>query len=188
MIERRSFLAAVAVAAISAPAGAFAQSEAATTQGDLRLGVDRLSFLRGKWDVLLHSPTADGAWREDGESTIIVAASMNDLYLETVVQSGPYLCEIIFSYDVVQDRYRVTSRDDQSGLMDVYEGDFDANGSLAVSNLESGTHCVSDGARYHNRMRFTMDSAGGWVWLVEATGDSGASWRPQIKSVAKRAG
>ncbi len=185
MTANRSILLAVAALALAAPARGLAQDAAAETRARLHGGVDRLSFLRGDWHASLFAPSAEGGWREAGETAMGVAASMNDLYLETEVQSGPYLYEIVFSYDVVQDLYRVTSRDDQSGLIDVYEGAFEANGSLAVSNLESGTHYVSGGARYHNRMTFKKDSDGGWVWLVEATSDGGATWSPQLKAVAR---
>lgn len=110
---------------------------------------------------------------------------MNDLYLETNASSGRYVYHIVFSFDAAQQQYRVTSRDDQSGLIDFYEGEFDEHGALVVSNVRPGTHYVFDGARFHNRMTFSpvMD---GWVWLVEASGDGGQSWRPQVRVIARR--
>lgn len=164
-----------------------AATEIATPAPDgLRSGVDRLSFLRGEWIAALLAPTAEGGWNASGDKRIEIVSDMNDLYLETQIQSGSHLYELVFSYDVAQDRYRITSRDDQSGLIDVYEGKFDASGALVVTNLDSGTHYLFGGERYHNRMTFTPMSDGGWSWLVEATSDTGASWRPQIKTVTKR--
>lgn len=164
-----------------------AQESGPTVRDRLRSGVDRLSFLRGEWDASFHATSADGDWEEAGDKRLAIVADMNGLYLETQVQSGSYLYEIVFSYDVAQDRYRITSRDDQSGLIDVYEGEFAASGALVVTNLDSGTHYLFRGERYHNRMTFAPIPAGGWSWIVEATSDSGGSWRPQIKTVTKRA-
>lgn len=182
MTARRSLLLAVVMMALAAPERSMAQDAAAEARARLLRGVERLSFLRGAWEASLLAPTAEGGWRETGRTTMVVAASMNDLYLETKVQSGHYMYEIIFSYDVAQDCYRVTSRDDQSGLIDVYEGVFDTSGALVVTNIESGTHYVSGGEQYHNRLTFAPEPAGGWSWLVEATSDGGATWSPQLKA------
>lgn len=182
----RYALAAIAAFWLAPLENGYAQEAGLTTRNSLLSGVDRLSFLRGEWIAAFLTPTAEGGWKVSGDKGIEISADMNGLYLETQVQSGSYLYEIVFSYDVVQDRYRITSRDDQSGLIDVYEGKIDASGALVVTNLDSGTHYLFGGERYHNRMTFAPMPDGGWSWLVEATSDTGASWRPQIKSISRR--
>lgn len=70
---------------------------------------------------------------------------------------------------------RMPSRDDQSGLLDVYEGALDDFGALVVSNVGPGMHYVCGGARYHNRMRFSpiADGCGRWR-SVETMASPGA--------------
>ncbi len=177
-------VAVVAMAAL-APGGALAQAPPASLSVELRAGRERLDFLAGDWRVEQFTPIEGGEWRSNGEGALQFRSTMNDLYLETNASSGRYAYHIVFSFDAAQQKYRVTSRDDQSGLIDVYEGAFDELGALVVSNVGPGTHYVYGGTRYHNRMRFSP-IADGWVWVVEVSGDDGQSWRPQVRVVALR--
>lgn len=185
MTSRREVLAAIGAIVFAVPDSAGAQVAADSAQSRLRRGVERLTFLRGTWHATLHTPVGDGGWQEVGQTQLDVTPSMNDLYLVTEVRSGQYLYALVFSYDAAQDLYRITSRDDQSGLLDVYEGNFESSGALVVANVASGTHYQSGGVRIHNRMTFKPDAGSGWSWLVEATADGGATWRPQIRSIAR---
>ncbi len=167
------------------PGVALAQSLPAPAGADLRGGRARLDFLAGDWRVEQFSPTRVDQWRSSGERALRFNSTLNDLYLETRVGSGGYNYDIVLSFDVAKQLYRITSRDDRSGLIDVYEGVFDERGTLVVSNVGPGTHYVSGGIRYHNRMTFAP-TAGGWEWLVEVSGDGGQSWQPQVRVVARR--
>ena len=97
----------------------------------------------------------------------------------------PFTYRIVLSFDTAQQAYRIVSLDDQSGLADVYEGKFDDSGALVVTNVGSGTHYVFNGKPHHNRMRFAQD-AEGWTWVVDESADGGATWRPQLRVVARR--
>lgn len=180
---------ALGVAAIGmgalAPGGAVAQVQPTSQTVELRDGRARLDFLAGDWRIEQFTSTQAGEWRSNGSGDLHFASTMNDLYLETRAHSGGFLYHIVLSFDASQQRYRVTSRDDQSGLIDVYEGAFDEQGALLVSNVGPGTHYFFGGVRYHNRMSFSP-TAGGWVWLVEASPDGGQSWRSQVRVVAIR--
>lgn len=164
---------------------ALAQTLPASAEADLKAGRARLDFLAGDWRVEQFLPTRVDQWRSSGESALRFNSTLNDLYLETRAGSGGYVYDIVFSFDVARQLYRIISRDDRSGLIDVYEGVFDERGALIVSNVGPGTHYVSGGIRYHNRMIFTP-TAGGWEWLVEVSGNGGQSWQPQVRVVARR--
>lgn len=177
--------AAMAVVTALQPCGAVAQVQPASQAVELRVGRARLDFLAGDWRVEQFSPIAAGEWRSNGAGAMRFSSAMNDLYLETNASSGRYVYHIVFSFDATQQRYRVTSRDDQSGLIDVYEGAFDESGALVLSNIGSGTHYAVGGVRHHNRMSFAP-TAEGWAWLVEVSDDGGQSWRPQVRVMARR--
>lgn len=187
-VRRRLVVAALSTAAgvvALAPGGASAQAQAASQAIELRAGRARLDFLAGDWRVEQFTPIDAGEWRSNGEGALRFSSTMNDLYLETNANSGRYAYHLVFSFDAAQQQYRVASRDDQSGLIDVYEGAFDERGALVVSNVGPGTHYAYGGVRYHNRMRFTP-TADGWVWLVDVSDDGGQSWRPQVRVIARR--
>lgn len=150
-------------------------------------GIERLAFLDGRWTMVQETPDNDGNWQEQPASQLSILPSMNGLYLETEISTGPYVYRLVFSYDAAQGRYRIMSRDDQSGLLDIYEGNFDETGALVVSNIASGTHYSRAGIDYHNRMTFTPDGDSGWTWIVELTADDGATWRPQVRVAASPA-
>lgn len=177
-------LALVAITALE-PGGAVAQVQPASQAVELRVGRARLDFLAGDWRVEQFTLRDAGEWRSNGEGALRFSSTMNDLYLETNASSGRYAYHIVFSFDAAQQQYRVTSRDDQSGLIDVYEGAFDESGALVLSNVGPGTHYAVGGVRYHNRMSFAP-TADGWAWLVEVSDDGGQSWRPQVRVMARR--
>jgi len=144
----------------------------------LEQGLERLGFLVGDWhaDVLGHA---------GGDELKPVAAVDFDvqwilnrkaLSASLMISGYGYLLHV--SYDADLDRYRITSMDDVSGLLDVYEGTFDANGILVVSNVPTGTSYTSYGKTWHNRMRFAR-TAGGFDWMIDRSSDDGATWQPQ---------
>jgi len=168
----------------SAPAAAATEQE--QFQSRLRAGVARLGFLVGDWAVVQSQPGPSG-WVEQPPMVATFRSSMNDLYTVGNFTAGTFTYEMVFSYDAAQGLYRIASRDDKSGLIDIYEGDFDAAGSLTVSNLASGTHYAVGGVKYFNRLTFTA-RPDGWIVLIEASRDGGATWRPQGRAEARQRG
>ena len=170
------------IAAASAP-GAQAQQD---SHDELRTRVQRMHFLEGLWRACFVNATQDG-WRKSGEVRMIEFRSdMNDLYLTAEMQNAQYRYKMLFSYDELQKRYRIASHDDQSGLLDIYQGGFDKSGALVVTNLESGTHYAIDRVDYYNRLSFA-ETPEGWTSTVEVTTDDGATWRPQLRINASTA-
>ncbi len=182
LTSSKAAILAILFCAVSAPA-ALAQQD---HHDDLRSGVQRMGFLKGKWQACFVNAAEDG-WRKTGEArTIEFRTDMNDLYLTAETANAQYRYQMLFSYDELQKRYRIASHDDQSGLLDIYQGQFEKNGALIVTNLESGTHYAVDGVDYYNRLSFKQESKG-WISTVEVTADKGISWRPQLRIVASPA-
>lgn len=115
-----------------------------------------------------------------------ITVGLGGLYLDATVETAGYRYELTVSYDHVQRRYRVVSRDQISGLLDVFVGSRDADGSLVVSNVEPGTHYLdASGAKVFNRMRFTPKAEGVWVWRVES-GRGDGSWTQPLELEMRR--
>ena len=119
---------------------------------------------------------------EEGDVTV----GLGGLYLDATFENAGYRYQLSFSYDHVQQRYRVVSRDQISGLIDVFVGVRDADGSLVVSNVEPGTHYLDGtGAKVFNRMRFTPKPDGTWVFRAE-TGRGDGVWAQPFELEMKR--
>lgn len=184
---RPMIAAALCCLSLAAPITSTAQTPTAEQQqlrARLAQGVARLQFLVGDWTVVQSHPTGSG-WVERPPITADFKPSMNGLYVVGDFDSGAFTYEMVFSYDAAKGEYRVASRDDVSGLIDVYQGDFDASGELKLSNLASGTHYLVGGVRHHNRLTFTSGTDG-WQVLIEVTRDDGVTWAPQGRAVARK--
>lgn len=171
--------------AASVSATTTAAQQTAELRARLEAGRRRLDFLAGPWELTVYNRNRDGEWVPNGTQSIVVEPSMNDLYLRLMIATPGYNYEMTLSYDVVMGTYRVVSRDDQSGLIDVYEGNFNSEGSLVITNLRSGTHYIAGSRRIHNRMTLTP-GANGWTSQVEGSDDEGATWTPQARTEARR--
>lgn len=116
-----------------------------------------------------------------------VTVGPGGLYLDATVESGRYRYQLMFSYDHVQRRYRIVSRDQVSGLVDVFVGVREADGSLVVSNVEPGTHYLdAAGAKVFNRMRFMPKEEGRWTWRVETGRGDGVWTNPFEREMTRR--
>lgn len=142
-------------------------------------GFARLRFLEGSWSADLAAPDAKPGERSDGRTPIEVVKVNGGKALTSTFKTAGYTFLMYFSYDVDLDRYRITSLDDVSGLLDVYEGTFDESGALVVSNVGTGTGYTYLGARHHNRLRLEPNGDAGWKWEIEVTTDRGATWKVQ---------
>ena len=186
-----SFPAAEATAQSQAPAPAQATAPAETEreafQRRLAAGVSRLQSMAGSWSVTFYNKARDGNWAPQAPQTITFRPTMNGLYLEMQLATPGYNYQMVFSYDAAMQTYRMVSRDDVSGLIDVYQGDFNADGALVLTNLQSGTHYVSGGKRIHNRITITP-GPNGWSGNTEGSADGGVTWRQQGRSESRRIG
>jgi hypothetical protein len=162
------------------------QEERAAFARALKDGIAKIEFLRGPWQAALLKPKGTD-WVAAGNVRIELEDAAGGKALTTTISLNGYTYLMFFTYDALQKAYRVTSLDDVSGLMDVYEGNFDDAGALAVSNTGPGTSYASLGTTYHNRMRFLPTGTRSWELQVDFTIDNGATWRPQLRGVVKPA-
>lgn len=142
-----------------------------------RAGMAKILFLQGRWKGQ-SQPFRQEAWGQASGFEGYFEPAMKDKYLQGAIEGAGY--RWLISYDWVQDRYRMSSIDEVSGLLDIYEGGFDAGGRLVLSNLESGTHYLQGGTKIHNRL--TLAAVGsGFHFGVEATADLGQTWFHQVR-------
>lgn len=174
-----------ALAGVGAEASPPAGQDVAAQRAALAAGLERIRFMAGPWAVTRYSRDREGAWTANETQIATFEPSMNDLYLDATFAAPGFVYRMVFSYDAVMETYRVVSRDDQSGLIDVYQGNFSPDGVLVLTNLESGTHYNSGGMKIHNRMTFTP-TAEGWMASIDGSADEGATWRPQGRHEARR--
>lgn len=149
----------------------------------LHEGLRKLDFVVGRWTGSLSLPTAPAGADPVAATSAQPAASMvrfapgpGARYLEGETRVGGFGYRMVLSYDAVQKRYRFSSIDDVSGLLDVYEGEFDSAGALVVSNVDSGTYYLTGTTRVHNRLTFLPLPGDVWEWRVDGSTDGGKTW------------
>lgn len=81
------------------------------------------------------------------------------------------------TYDQFRNIYRVTLLDDTLGLMDVYEGHFDSDNVLSVTNLRSNTYFPigPNGEAMHFKLRWDL-GASPITYEILMTVNGGESW------------
>jgi len=81
------------------------------------------------------------------------------------------------TYDQFRNVYRVTLLDDTLGLMDVYEGNFDSDNVLSVTNLRSNTYFPigPNGEAMHFKLRWDL-GASPITYDLLTTVNGGESW------------
>ena len=149
----------------------------------LHEGLRKLDFVVGRWTGSLSLPSAPGGTdpaaakpAQPARSAVQFAAGGGARYLEGETRVGGFGYRMVLSYDAVQKRYRFSSVDDVSGLLDIYEGDFDSAGALVVSNVGSGTYYLTGTTRVHNRLTFAPLPGDVWEWRVDGSPDGGKTW------------
>lgn len=134
-------------------------AKVSTDASPLQAGVQRLHFMLGRWP-------AASFWLGDGATR-----------LEGIAKVRDNLFQYVLAYDAVQRRYRFSSIDSRSGLLDSYTGDFDDSGALVMTNVESGTHYLANGTPVHNRLVMIPGAGGAWSWRVDSSNDRGVTWQ-----------
>jgi glyoxylase-like metal-dependent hydrolase (beta-lactamase superfamily II) len=160
----------------------------------LQEGLRKVDFVIGRWaGPLAVLPAPGGAASvaaksaQPGASVVRFAPGPGARYFEGEARVGAFGYRMLLSYDVVQKQYRFSSIDDVSGLLDVYEGDFNSSGALVVSNVKSGTHYRTAATIVHNRLTFQPLPGDVWEWRIEGSTDGGRTWvHSQTFAAARR--
>ncbi|WP_300556658.1 DUF1579 family protein [Maricaulis sp.] len=167
-----------------------ADTEPQTFPGaEAQAAMARLAPLAGDWTATVYRMTEDG-WSEAGTEHAHIYFMLNDLALrEDPDPDGVngWQLESTLQYDQNRDHYRLVAIDDTWGNMDIYEGDFDADGRLVLSNLRSGTSYVGeDGTTLHFRLTTAIEGVDRIVFSVDMSMDTGESWQAYQRIVRTR--
>lgn len=128
-------------------------------------GFARLQFIKGSWIRAAASPGKAGAPEGAAPKTLAITPYMGGKYLETHGNLGGVDFQIIFSYYQPENHYIMSIVDDKSGVLDVYHGDFDADGSLVFTNSQ------------FFRVSLVPLANGNFRWIGAHSRDQGASWK-----------
>lgn len=140
----------------------------------------RLAPLAGDWTVTGRIMGPEGAQAlEPGEARTRYA--FNDRGLEDNARldlggDGPTHLRTLFSYDPYRGLYRLSVMDDTFGLLDIYEGDFDEDGRLVVTNLRTDTSYPIEGGQLHFKLVYDFTHSDGHDFDVYMSADRGTSW------------
>lgn len=164
-------------AALVLTGAANAQDDASTRQLE---AMARLAPLAGDWVVTGEIMGPDGAQAlEPGTAQARYAFRERGLEETARIDLGSEgLTELrtLFSYDPYREVYRLSVMDDAFGLLDVYEGDFDAEGRLVTTNLRADTAYPIEGGQLHFKLVHDFAESGGHDFEVYMSADRGESW------------
>ena len=165
-----------ALLALTAANAAFAQANP----------MRQLAALDGNWEVNSFRTTQNGEQPGRAPGSIAVQTLFGGaLFQEVMVDnSGPqaYVMTMLISYDQFRDVYRVAIGD-SNGLLDIYEGDWDASGRiLRIDNIRADTSFVArNGQAYHFRIEYDMRRRNAPVKTVFISSDGGENWSPYAR-------
>jgi hypothetical protein len=96
----------------------------------------------------------------------------------------------MWSYDKYREVYRMLACDDQDGLMDILEGNFeDGTDTIVVSNVGTNTSMLdADGKPINLRLSSTKTSADSCTDEMSESVDGGLSWLPVYRAEHTRIG
>lgn len=143
-------------------------------------GINELSYLIGKWKAVTKVMTRSGAWKETTTDTVQFSFIKKGNYIKAVM-GGQYDYELIFSYDQFQKKYRMSSIDQVSGLLDIYEGRLQ-EGKLVIDNVVKDTYYTMNNVNYYNRLTLSETSMNGALMLIEGSDSRGEKWQ-QVSQV-----
>lgn len=147
-------------------------------------GMNRISFLKGTWGGASYKRLKDGTFEKaqtvssndpDSTKTSTFRSIYNGNYYRINGKLG-FNFSMTIGYDQWRDKYVLVSFEDGPGLVDIYQGNFEANGDLVLSNFEAGTHYVQGGVKYYNRMVFANITGKEFTWFIDASTD-GTNWK-----------
>ncbi len=144
-------------------------------------GMEKLRSLAGHYQVTARSlvigPTPE--WAET-ETSATLQADFDGALLEeemsVVLNRVPLRVRRLFSYDRFRDVYRLAQFDNGTAHLDVYEGGFDDDGRLVMTNVDSGTPWEDYRGVFHSRQILYDWTDDGFKVDVEVSADGGKTW------------
>ncbi len=123
-----------AASAVFADTPTDAEQTQATHEVKLNDGLARLKPFAGRWQIVAFQPDANQQWQENERSQLSFDWVLGNRLLETSghMQNSDFRLSI--SYDALKSVYRLALIDNLSGVLDIYEGNFDESGTLVLTN------------------------------------------------------
>lgn len=134
-----------------------------------RAGFAKLRFIEGTWKQASGTATSAGA-----QPLFKIAPYLGGKYLETHGDLGGASFQMIFSYYQPGDHYLMSIVDDQSGVLDVYKGEFDASGALVFTNPN------------FFRILLIPTPGGNFTWVGASSRDQGATFKVNATYVLEK--
>lgn len=138
-------------------------------------GIDRLSFLIGKWRAVTKNMTKSGVWKEANTDTVVFKFIKKGKYILADI-GGQYDYELIFSYDQFQQKFRMSSIDQVSGLLDIYEGPM-KDEKLTIDNVVKDTYYTIGDKKFYNRLSLSREADKSAKMLIEGSNTGGKEWQ-----------
>ena len=141
-------------------------------------GMQEFAKLGGAWEVNFESrnrPTADF---ESESLTAQVDVFLDGGLVQEQIKE-PTGASVIYSltYNRFQEKYYLSSQNDVTTHLDLAVGTFEDDGTLVLSNLETGTARTEGERTTHTRHRFKdLEEGEGFQWEVELSRDAGETW------------
>ena len=141
----------------------------------------RLAPLAGDWVITGQIMGPSGAQAlEPGMAQ--AGYAFNDRGLEETARidlgsEGLTELRTLFTYDPYREVYRLSVMDDAFGLLDIYEGAFDAQGRLVTTNLRADTSYPIEGGQLHFKLVHDFTGSDGHAFEVYMSADRGESWQ-----------
>ncbi|MCC3859582.1 DUF1579 family protein [Pseudemcibacter aquimaris] len=150
----------------------------------------KLSTLVGDWSQEHYTYSEEGTWEKTGTSNLKLSKSLSDLMIsgetrDMVPAEGMNL-ELSFTYDLYRKIYRMSVVDSIYGLMDIYEGEFNQDGHLMLTNINKDTFFPVENGAMHFRFTFKDDDPDKISCFIEQTSDAGEKWSPMLNYIMTR--
>lgn len=149
-------------------------------------GIARLHFMVGKWDIQAHNMGEAGEWvaspvpHQTTIKPLFEGAFLQEDEVQVMAGDSIIRFFIMWSYDAYRETYRMLICDDQEGLADILQGNFQpGTDTIVVDNLETGTHTLDEqGNPVYLRLISSKTSADGFDDEVQRSVDGGHTWIP----------
>lgn len=140
-------------------------------------GMKDLLAITGDWTVKVESRQSPQApWSESSRESTIVAAMGGSLVRETFETADGNAVERTLSFDRHRKHWVLAGIDARSGLLDIQTGIANDDGSVTLSNVETGTTTETFGFVIHSRTTLFPLVDGTFRIEGESSIDGGENW------------
>jgi hypothetical protein len=138
-------------------------------------GFDRLQFLQGRWQMQPAQKTAKSAELQPGAPyQMEIVPVIANRYLRATGQQDGTAFELTFGYDEKRHFYRLSILDSYSGMPDFYQGHFNDQGVLLLTN------------DHGFRLEIKANQQQGWTAENYFSKDDGKTWQLYGRHIAEK--